>query len=226
MFFYALFPFIIRPILRLDRNRLAWLLVGAVALSILWPLLLRPEQQDSGVAFWSIYISPLYRLLEFVAGIALAGLLRAGVRTRIPVALAMALVVMAYLEAEVVPMWAGRVAMTIVPFCLLIFVCAQADVSGARTGLRHPWLIRLGQWSFAFYLVHQLILRVVNVNLAGHVTSAGGVLAVTLAEYAVATAAAYLLFTWIEEPWEKRIRRGSSSTPASEWRVLPAASGD
>ena len=144
-----------------------WLLVGAVALSDpSWPLLLRPEQQDAGVAFWSIYISPLYRLLEFVAGIALAGLLRAGVRTR-------EFRSRSPWRSSSWPTWKPRSCRcgpagspwTIVPFCLLIFVCAQADVPvGARACGIHG-LIRLGQWSFAFYLVHQLILRVVNVNL-------------------------------------------------------------
>jgi peptidoglycan/LPS O-acetylase OafA/YrhL len=223
VFFYALFPFVIRPILRCEGRGLVRLLCLTVAVAIALPLLLRPEHQDTGLGFWAIYINPAYRLLEFVAGIALAGLLRAGVRVRVPVAAAVALAVEAYLAANVVPMYASRVAVTIIPFCLLIFVCAQADVIGAWTGLRHPWLIRLGQWSFAFYLVHELILRVVNINVPDQLSGAGGRAALALLGYGTAIVTAYLLFRLVEEPWERRIRRGGTATPRSEWRVPPSA---
>jgi len=107
-----------------------------------------------------------------------------------------------------VPMYASRVAVAIIPFCLLIFVCAQADVSGAWTGLRHRRLIRLGQWSFAFYLVHQLVLRVLEIHVPDPLDSTDGRLALILFGYAAATAIAYALFRLVEEPWERRIRRG------------------
>lgn len=225
VFFYALFPFVIRPILRLRRDGLLRLLGVAVVLAIMWPLVLSPVHQDAGIGFWAIYINPSYRLLEFVAGIALAGLLRAGFRVRVPVAVAMVLAVEAYMLVNLFPMYASRVAVTIIPFCLLIFVCAQADVLGSRTGLRHPWLIRLGQWSFAFYLVHGLVLRVVDIHIPDRLAGTGGRIALALLEYAAATAMAYLLFKLVEQPLERRIRHGGTATPRSEWTApLPAAS--
>jgi peptidoglycan/LPS O-acetylase OafA/YrhL len=208
VFFYALFPFVVRPLLRLGRSGLLRVLVLAVALAIAVPLLLRPAQQDSGLAFWAIYINPGYRLLEFGAGIALAGLLRRGFRVRIPVAIAMVVAVEAYLAANYVPVYASRVAVTIIPFCLLIFVCAQADASGGWTGLRRPVLVRLGQWSFAFYLVHQLLLRVIEGHVPARLGGRAGELAFVLGAYAAATAAAYLLFRLVEVPWERRVRGG------------------
>ena len=105
-------------------------------------------------------------------------------------------------------MYASRVAVTIIPFCLLIFVCAQADLSGKWTGLRHRRLIKLGQWSFAFYLVHQLVLRVLEIHVPAPLDSSSGRLALALLGYAAATAIAYALFRLVEEPWERRIRRG------------------
>jgi peptidoglycan/LPS O-acetylase OafA/YrhL len=216
VFFYALFPFAVGPILRLERAGLLRLLGGAVALAIALPLVLSPVHQDTGLGFWAIYINPGYRLAEFAAGIALAGLLRAGVRIRVPVAVAMALAAEAYLLVNVVPMYASRVAVTIVPFCLLIFVCAQADLDGRRTGLRHRWLIRLGQWSFAFYLVHQLVLRVVEVHVPDVLDGTAGRLALALVGYAAATGIAYALFRLVEEPWEKRMRRGARPARTAE----------
>jgi peptidoglycan/LPS O-acetylase OafA/YrhL len=208
VFFYALFPFVIRPILRLEPAGLLCLLGAAVSFAIALPLVLSPAHQDTGLGFWAIYINPGYRLTEFVAGIALAGLLRAGVRIRVPVAAAMLLAAEAYLLVNAVPMYASRVAVTIIPFCLLIYVCAQADVAGGWTGLRHRRLIRLGQWSFAFYLVHQLVLRVVEIHVPGPLDGTAGRLALALLGYAAAIVIAYALFRLVEEPWERRIRRG------------------
>jgi peptidoglycan/LPS O-acetylase OafA/YrhL len=208
VFFYALFPFVVRPILRLQPAGLLRLLAAAVAFAIALPLVLSPAHQDTGLGFWAIYINPSYRLAEFVAGIALAGLLRAGVRIRVPVAVAMLLAAEAYVLVNAVPMYASRVAVTIIPFCLLIFVCAQADVSGKWTGLRDRRLIKLGQWSFAFYLVHQLVLRVLEIHVPAPLDSSSGRLALALLGYGAATAVAYALFRLVEEPWERRIRRG------------------
>jgi peptidoglycan/LPS O-acetylase OafA/YrhL len=120
----------------------------------------------------------------------------------------MLLAVEAYVLVNAVPMYASRVAVTIIPFCLLIYVCAQADVAGGWTGLRHRRLIRLGQWSFAFYLVHQLVLRVLEIHVPAPLDGSAGRLAVALIGYGAATVIAYALFKLVEEPWERRIRRG------------------
>ncbi len=57
----------------------------------------------------------------------------------------------------------ATVAIPVIPFCLLIFATAEADLEGRRTGLRHALLIRLAQWSYGFfYLVHQLVTRTVT----------------------------------------------------------------
>jgi peptidoglycan/LPS O-acetylase OafA/YrhL len=226
VFFYALFPFVIRPLLRLDHGKLLLLLAMVVGLAIVIPLELRPVQQDTGFAFWAIYINPVYRLLEFVAGIALAGLLRTGFRIRLPVAAAMGLALAAYLLVNRFPMYAARVPVTIIPFCLLILVCAQADVAGARTGLRATWLVTLGQWSFAFYLVHQLVLRVVDDRAPTHWGTVG-TLAFVLVVYAASVAVARVLYTLVEAPWERRLRRPrGDARPAPRRTPLAAGAAD
>ena len=95
VFFYAPSPFVVRPILQPRAGRTLRLLAAAVAFAIVLPLLLNPAHQDTGLGFWAL-INPSYRLAEFVAGIALAGLLRPGVRIRVPVAVAMLLAAEAY----------------------------------------------------------------------------------------------------------------------------------
>jgi peptidoglycan/LPS O-acetylase OafA/YrhL len=146
VFFYALFPLLIGPVMSLDRKRLGWLLAACAALAILAPLALRPHAEPE-VAFWAIYINPAYRLLEFVIGMCVCALIGSGLRLGIPPLGAAVLAVAAYLVAGEVPLYASRVATTVIPFAVLIFAFAEADLEGRRTMIRHPILIRLGQWS-------------------------------------------------------------------------------
>ena len=90
VFFYAIFPLIIAPVMRLSKRGLMKLMLGAAIVSIATPLVLHP-QKGGGLAFWAIYINPTYRLMEFVIGLCLAGLLIRGVRAKIPITTAAAL---------------------------------------------------------------------------------------------------------------------------------------
>jgi peptidoglycan/LPS O-acetylase OafA/YrhL len=188
---------------------------AVVAAAIALPLVLHPTVESQGLAFWAIYIDPVYRLLEFVAGICLCALLRDGVRLRVRPGAAALLAVAAYVVAGHVPLYAMWVAVTVVPFCILIFACAQADVTGYRGVLHHPWLIRLGQWSYAFYLVHTLVLRA-TAHANGIWASDAWRLLVVAASYGVTIVVAYALFRFVEHPLERRIRRGGTATPQSE----------
>jgi peptidoglycan/LPS O-acetylase OafA/YrhL len=214
VFFYALFPLLIGPVMRLDRRRLVWLMGACAVVAILAPLTLQPSAETE-FTFWVIYINPLYRLLEFVIGMCICALIRGGLRLRIPPIGAAAIALAAYLAAYEVPLYASRVATTVVPFAVLIFAFAEADLDGRRTGVRHPFLIRLGQWSYAFYLVHSLVLRSAQLVADQHPSTVwrGSLL---LGSFVLATLIAYLLFRFVEVPLERRIRHGGTATPPSE----------
>lgn len=204
--FYAAFPLLIGPLMRLDRRALKRILGVVIAVSIVTPLAIGSGEHNTGAAFWAIYINPTYRILEFVAGICLCALLLCGQRVRVTPPAAAAVAVAAYLAAGTAPVDAMWVAVTLIPFCLLIFVCAQSDSDGRRGLLHHAWLLRLGQWSFAFYLLHHLV--IVQVARLDDELPAGDVplVLLVLAAYVVATIAAYLLFRIVERPLEQRIR--------------------
>lgn len=221
VFFYAVFPLLIVPIARMRRAGLIRLVVIAAAASIALPLMLRPELVGEGFGFWAIYINPMYRLAEFVIGLCLCGLIVHGVRLRIPLSLAVGVTVVAYLVAGQVPIYAMWVAVTVIPFALLIFAFAQADLAGRTTVLHHPVLIRLGQWSFAFYLLHTFVTGVAQ-KIVGASPSTAWHVAVWLGSYAVAIVAAYLMFRFVEHPLERRIRRGGTAVPEAEWQTSPA----
>jgi peptidoglycan/LPS O-acetylase OafA/YrhL len=45
-------------------------------------------------------------------------------------------------------------------FALLVAAAARADLDGRRIGLGGAWAVRLGRWSFAWYLIHEVVIRV------------------------------------------------------------------
>jgi peptidoglycan/LPS O-acetylase OafA/YrhL len=50
----------------------------------------------------------------------------------------------------------------VLPFILLVIAsAATANISGKGTFLSHPWMVRLGEWSFALYLTHWLLVELV-----------------------------------------------------------------
>jgi peptidoglycan/LPS O-acetylase OafA/YrhL len=218
--FYALFPVLIVAIVRLGRTRLLQLAAVLAGAAILLPLVLRPTS-DPGVRQWAAYIFPPTRLLEFAIGIMLCVALRSGVRLRVPPLAALALAAAAYLAGGFAPSYAQWVAVTLIPFALLIFACAEADLTrpAGRGLLQRPALIRLGQWSFCFYLVHQMVTGRFQPYLTDHphlaLSTRYGLIA---AAYVLAIGAAYLLFRFVEYPLERRIRHGSTATPPDEAR--------
>jgi peptidoglycan/LPS O-acetylase OafA/YrhL len=203
LFFYLLFPFFFLLIKGLNKWVLAAILVGAVTVVIAVPLLLQPLE-PAGSGYWAIYLLPATRFFEFAAGVVLALLLRSGLRIRIPVAVAGLLAVTVSVGANWLPLYALLVAATVIPFVLLIGAAAESDMQGRRTLLTWGPIVKLGQWSFAFYLVHLLVLRVVIAmnEHSLHLPWWG----TTLVSLIAGTALAAVLFEYVEKPLENRLR--------------------
>ncbi|WP_431042680.1 acyltransferase family protein [Streptomyces sp. P1-3] len=164
-FFYLTFPFLL-PFL--SRLRPAWwwataaaCVAGVICLPVVatW----RSEPTVGGDAFYAVYQFPPARLLEFVLGMVLALLVRDG-RWRGPGIVCSTAVWVAglLLTREIVrvtdePLLACA-ATGIVGCALLIPAAARADAEGSVSVFRTPRLVRMGEVSFAFYLVHELVL--------------------------------------------------------------------
>ncbi|MCA1657214.1 MAG: acyltransferase, partial [Actinobacteria bacterium] len=90
-------------------------------------------------------------------------------------------------------------------FAVVIAAAAQRDLDGRRSWLRRPTMVRLGHWSYAFYLVHATIVQLLILRLgprpAGNINLLW-LLAVSVA--AVATSAA--LYLLVEHPLESWLR--------------------
>jgi peptidoglycan/LPS O-acetylase OafA/YrhL len=221
VFFYLLFPFVIGRIERLGVYAQRRLMVGVVAVAILVPLVVAAPDNGVSTGMWFIYIFPPVRMLEFVLGILLALEFRRG--TRLPLTLrgAVVLALAAYVVAGFVPLYAMWVAVTLVPYALLIYAAASADASGAVSWLRRRPVVVLGEWSFAFYLVHARVLNWGHKIATEH--HADFDLGWAVACLLVAVVMAWAIHVAIERPLERRLKPRAAAVATSAPAAAPAS---
>ena len=209
-FFYALFPFLHASLARLTAPRRRATLAAALMAVVAVAALCAPAGYGT-TKYWLLYFFPPTRLLEFVIGMGLALELRHGRLPKVPLAGALGLAGGAYLAAGWAPAPYRPVAVTIVPFCLLVVAAAQRDRAGERSVWAAKPLVALGSWSYAFYLVHFPLMTATALLLARHrvrVGTAGGVV-LGLGMLAVSAALAAGLHRYVERPLERRLRHGA-----------------
>jgi peptidoglycan/LPS O-acetylase OafA/YrhL len=167
-----------------------------------------------------MYLCPATRLLEFVAGILLAVLVARGTLSRIPLLPVSVLAAAVYLLAGWAPMYLQPVALMLLPWALVIVAAAQHDLAGGSPA--PGWLVRLGVWSYAFYLFHQLILK--EFAFVHRPGSMAMQLVCSLLLLAAAIALAGLLAERVEHPLERRLRgrRARATGDYLEHRPQPA----
>ncbi|MBB5075446.1 acyltransferase family protein [Nonomuraea endophytica] len=202
--FYAVFPVLLPLLRRVPARLLGWVAGGILAGIWAVPLLSQPMGDD--IAYWFVWIFPVTRALEFALGIALALLVASG-RWRgpgLPVAAVIALA--AYATVPFVWERWGWVAWTAGPFALLIAAAATSDNLGERVSfLASRPMVWLGEISFAFYLVHQPVIRVAG-RLVGGDRPVPLVLLAVAGMLALALAASWALYRYVERPLERRLR--------------------
>lgn len=209
-FFYLTFPFLVRPIIK---ARLRWLMGLAALLFFLewayrmwaWRLL---GPVDPSISLMLARL-PIYRIVEFLLGVTAAASLRRGWRPPLGVrgasaALALSLVTLLWATRQgwLSPGWYDQ---GLAPAMVLLIVAAAArDVDGAPSFLRTRPLVRLGEWSYAFYLLHLLVIWGLG-GRAPRIVSWGNALPTSLwlALAVLVSACAYL---WAERPIEARLR--------------------
>ncbi|GEB12334.1 acyltransferase family protein [Pimelobacter simplex] len=222
-FFYAVFPLLL--LVLAPRRPCALLVVAGAGCAAALGLWLASGGIDLAHRSWALDYLPLSRLTQFVVGVAVALAMRRGWRPRIGLPVALVLVV-AYLAAlipwhQAVPdtEWYGPYSasqlLSTPVFALLVAAAAQADLSGRRTGLTGTWMLRLGHWSFAWYLVHEIVIRWVR-HQHPALYEGAGVLAVWTAVIVVSLALAGALYYLVEHPAERFLRRRGPQPAARE----------
>ncbi|SOD70370.1 peptidoglycan/LPS O-acetylase OafA/YrhL [Jatrophihabitans sp. GAS493] len=218
-FFYAVFPLGIARLARLGGRGQSIAAAVALAAGGLATAILVLIGHGGDIAF----NNPLVRLPEFILGIVLAFRVRAGWRPRIPIWGATIAVAVAATIARRMGGFPSLDYVMVLPFAALIIAAAVSDLEGRNGILTRPWATYLGRVSFCFYLVHQVIIRIVvhQLGVDHRWSLAGGVFPV-LGIFLICLAGAVMLHHLVEIPCQRYLRarlgRRGRHTQASEAR--------
>lgn len=166
-FFYLLFPFMFKVMKVIPRkfDLLGLILATAVSLLVqtyiyIWvePNHMMGAFHISQRQFWVSYIFPPPRLFEFLAGMFAARLLMHGRAPLLSKTAALALLLATYVGAMFIPYQFGMSVVYIIPVSLLIISIARDDLAARKTVLNGKTSVWLGEISYAFYMVHFLVL--------------------------------------------------------------------
>ncbi|MBF9067496.1 acyltransferase [Streptacidiphilus sp. NEAU-YB345] len=224
VFFYLCFPLLLAGVRRIAARRLKFWIVGVIAGVAVTPWLagfvpagsvyMSNVPSVSGLHLWFAYVFPPARLLDFLLGILVARAVMLGRWRNIGLVPSCLLLAVSYVIAELpgVPYLFAQRAVCLVPCALLIAAGALADASGRRTLFRSRAMVWLGEVSFAFYLLHFIVLSEARNLLGARIDS--GLLAVVLvvAECLVAVLVSWAMYAWIEKPLVRRWSRARATT--------------
>lgn len=172
IFFYAMFPFLMKGYWKCNKRSLVGILLGLFTLYVA-VLAFLPEPYWHSI----LYISPLFRLIEFIIGLSLYQLFlhlqKTGFANRMnnwsfgyKTVLELSSVSFLTLHLILYPYISEKFSLASyywLPMSFLIIVFALSNKSGGISAmLRFDPLVKLGTVSFSFYMIHQLALGVFN----------------------------------------------------------------
>ena len=210
--FYALHPFLGRGLRRTSQRGALIVALAAVVVAFGYrgATHLGPEGWAAGVPV------PLEQVPVFVVGMAIAWAFVQGWRPRFPVWVAwivfaatiVGLTLGPGAKLGILSSIAGAFSneFATVVCVLLIVAVASATLRGRKSWLAHPVMVRLGTYSYAFYLVHATVMYAVLNVIGGYRGPGGSNLIWGAGIFIVALALAAAIHHWVEHPAERAIR--------------------
>lgn len=197
-FFYVLFPLLTSYLIRSlrDASPLA-VFIGAAALWASVTVAVAPLPSNP----WPIIEFPPVRMIDFMIGILVAIGVRKGARFPLPTT-SECLVILATIamiaNLPLVPA-SLRVGLALIPFWALVVIVFAPQGGAISRALSTPSLVRLGEISFAFYLIHYPVLYAVTAVCGGWLAD--------IVALCIALGISYALFVYVETPCRKAIRQ-------------------
>lgn len=219
-FFYALFPLLVgmagwrtSKLRRIAILTCAALLAGGIVTALVLP---------SYTWGFILGVNPAYRVGEFILGIVIALAVERGRMPRIPMTYATTILAASYVGLAIAA-WAMNwgelpafvpALVLLAGFVLLIISAAQRDIEG-RTGglLSSPIMLRLGEASFALYLVHALVIHTLVTGFSNVRLPDWAWLLLVIPSICLSLILAWLLHVQVEIRAEKFIRHRFVSMP-------------
>ncbi|MEV7027952.1 acyltransferase [Kitasatospora sp. NPDC093558] len=216
--FYLFFPLLYHWFKRIPADRLKYWIAGTVAgivLTVVVAYTIVPagtammdnEPTTSATQYWFAYVLPFPRLLDFALGILVARAVMAGRWRNIGMVWSLVLLAVSFVAASFVPHIYGQRAVTVVPAVLLIAAGAIADNEGRPSAVRNRVMVWLGEVSFAFYLLHYVVLATTRKLLGTELYSGPATAALLAGEFVVALLASWALYALVERPITRRWSR-------------------
>lgn len=191
--FYLAFPFLLAGL-----RRLSPLVRMAVVLAAL-ALPMAVSRTVPGAAFYLFHFPPA-RAPEFALGIVAGLAFVDGWRPRLPRIALGAVTALGVVAASLAGAPDYACVVLELPFVLFLVACGTADERGSRWVLARRGMVAAGSASYAFYLVHELVIRI-----AYGAGATGPVVAFVIA--IVAACLAWALYTGVETPARRWIVR-------------------
>ncbi len=232
VFFYALFPVLAVRVGRVEPDRLIrlglWLLAGVVAYTALVAAVVPTEPRaETGLPvpaaqLYALVFLPPVRLVEFVLGMVVARIVIEGRWPSISRSWLLGAVAAGYALSLLLPAPLGYLVPFLPAIVLIIGSAAVADAAGRRGRFRSaPALIWLGEVSFAFYLIHWLVLRNMRRLVSDDAWTTPLVLVYFAAALVLSLVLARMLYLAVEVPM---VRRWASPRPAPQTSTVVGAS--
>jgi peptidoglycan/LPS O-acetylase OafA/YrhL len=212
-FFYITFPYLIWLFLKLrvKNNILKTLLIYCLSWTIMF-VLNKNLVEDNSILVWALHIFPVTRLFDFSTGV-VAGLIfiehlnGKEVKKKLFSCLELLSILIflsglfysAKLEVGIV-----RGVYFIPIWCMLIYVFAFQKGIFSRL-LTQKYFVYLGEISFSFYMIHQLVIRYFSYLKLNSTMNFCLCLILALG-------LSIIMYQFYEEPLRKRIRYGAKST--------------
>lgn len=212
VFFYAVYPFL-SPRIRPSWSERPWLLLGGLTALIVTVQVTLTQMATGSVghtAEWLGNTFPPVRFLEFLFGCALA--LCFAKLPRIPLWPALIASFAAMMLAGLTVRPFLNVVPTLIPFALTIVAAAQRDLAGKEGGVRRPWLLWLGGLSYAFFLLHNLMISYIR-RWGYEADSVAEGIAMSCVVMGIGIALAWAMTKYFENPSERWVRRRLTPRP-------------
>lgn len=207
-FFYALFPFAAWYLLRAFRSFGSTPVLGFA--SLLWAsgLFIFLKTSPGG---WFTYFQPPLRFADFFIGMMLGlAFLKGKPPARLGSVLEVASIVASGFAVALIPFIPEqlRPVLWMMPFSAIVIAVFARQTGLLSRLLSHPRLIALGEASFAFYLVH-------NIVIVAMVPHFGTSIATMIFSFVITLLLSFALFRWIEAPMRRIIKARFVRTEAS-----------
>jgi peptidoglycan/LPS O-acetylase OafA/YrhL len=224
MFFYLMFPLVIKRLTLLRLKALPIHLVATFVIMGSWILGYGVAESNVNdfISAFSPYTNPLYRFGEFYIGCIIAVAFRQGWRPKwgvrtgaiIAVALYFALAgINAFFLSHSSSLgFESGFPLSVLDFmflpatAFLVAGAAHSDLIGDKNLLSSRWIVRFGKWSFALYLIQMIIVDFLSrFSTASRLETTD--LFLFLTALSASMAASAVLHYLVEQPAEKYLRR-------------------